>query len=172
MKIKLTKQEIRWIVYDIGNSAFILMVSTILPIYFNSLSSAQGVPESSYLSYWSYATSISTLVVACLGPVLGTLADYQDRKKKIFLLSALCGALALACFWIPSTWFSFLVLFIVARICYSLSLIFYDSMLVDITTDERMDNVSSKGYAWGYIGSCLPFLISLVLVLLYETIRI
>ena len=84
MKIKLTKQEIRWIVYDIGNSAFILMVSTILPIYFNSLSSAQGVPESSYLSYWSYATSISTLVVACLGPVLGTLADYQDRKKKIF----------------------------------------------------------------------------------------
>ena len=172
MKIKLTKQEIRWIVYDIGNSAFILMVSTILPIYFNSLSSAQGVPESSYLSYWSYATSISTLIVACLGPVLGTLADYQDRKKKIFLLSALCGALALACFWIPSTWFSFLVLFIVARICYSLSLIFYDSMLVDITTDERMDNVSSKGYAWGYIGSCLPFLISLVLVLLYEQIGI
>lgn len=172
MKIKLTKQEIRWIVYDIGNSAFILMVSTILPIYFNSLSSAQGVPESSYLSYWSYATSISTLVVACLGPVLGTLADYQERKKKIFLLSAICGALALACFWIPATWFSFLVLFIVARICYSLSLIFYDSMLVDITTDERMDNVSSKGYAWGYIGSCVPFLISLVLVLLYEQIGI
>mgnify|MGYP003378228927 FL=1 len=97
MKIKLNRQEIRWVVYDIGNSAFILLVSTILPIYFNSISSAQGIPESSYLSYWSYATSISTLAVAILGPILGTLADYQGKKKKVFLLSALCGALALAC---------------------------------------------------------------------------
>lgn len=170
MKVKLNRQEIRWIVYDIGNSAFILLVSTILPIYFNSLSSSQGVAQDNYLSYWSYATSISTLAVAVLGPILGTLADYKDQKKKIFLLSALCGALSLACFWIPSTWFSFLVLYIVAKICYSLSLIFYDSMLVDITTDERMDSVSSKGYAWGYIGSCVPFLISLVFVLMYESL--
>lgn len=172
MKIKLNRQEIRWVVYDIGNSAFILLVSTILPIYFNSISSAQGIPESSYLSYWSYATSISTLAVAILGPILGTLADYQGKKKKVFLLSALCGALALACFWVLSYWLSFLILFIVAKICYSLSLIFYDSMLVDITTEDRMDNVSSKGYAWGYIGSCIPFLISLVFVLLYETLGI
>ena len=172
MKIKLNRQEIRWVVYDIGNSAFILLVSTILPIYFNSISSAQGIPESSYLSYWSYATSISTLAVAILGPILGTLADYQGKKKKVFLLSALCGALALACFWVPSYWLSFLILFIVAKICYSLSLIFYDSMLTDVTTEERMDEVSSRGYAWGSIGSCVPFLISLALVLFYETLGI
>ena len=82
------------------------------------------------------------------------------------------GALALACFWIPSSWFAFLVLFIAAKVAYSLSLIVYDSMLTDITTEERMDAVSSKGYAWGYIGSVVPFIISLVFVLMYDKMGI
>lgn len=151
-----------------GNSAFILLVATILPIYFNYLSSSQGVAEYNYLSYWSYAASISTLIVALAGPILGTLADYKDHKKKIFLTTAMLGALALACFWIPSSWFAFLVLFIAAKVAYSLSLIVYDSMLTDITTEDRMDAVSSKGYAWGYIGSVVPFIISLVFVLMYD----
>ena len=168
MKNKLTKLEFKWICYDMGNSAFILLVATILPIYFNYLSSSQGVAEYNYLSYWSYAASLSTLIVALAGPILGTLADYKDHKKKIFLTTAMLGALALACFWIPSSWFAFLVLFIAAKVAYSLSLIVYDSMLTDITTEERMDAVSSKGYAWGYIGSVVPFIISLVFVLMYD----
>lgn len=168
MKNKLTKLEFKWICYDMGNSAFILLVATILPIYFNYLSSSQGVAEHNYLSYWSYAASLSTLIVALAGPILGTLADYKDHKKKIFLTCAMLGALALACFWIPSSWLAFLVLFIAAKVAYSLSLIVYDSMLTDITTEERMDAVSSKGYAWGYIGSVVPFIISLVFVLMYD----
>ena len=168
MKNKLTKLEFKWICYDMGNSAFILLVATILPIYFNYLSSSQGVAEHNYLSYWSYAASLSTLIVALAGPILGTLADYKDHKKKIFLTTAMLGAFALACFWISSSWFAFLVLFIAAKVAYSLSLIVYDSMLTDITTEERMDAVSSKGYAWGYIGSVVPFIISLVFVLMYD----
>lgn len=170
MKNKLTKLEFKWICYDMGNSAFILLVATILPIYFNYLSSSQGVAEHNYLSYWSYAASLSTLVVALAGPILGTLADYKDHKKKIFLTCAMLGALALACFWIPSSWLAFLVLFIAAKVAYSLSLIVYDSMLTDITTEERMDAVSSKGYAWGYIASVVPFIISLIFVLMYDKI--
>lgn len=170
MKNKLTKLEFKWICYDMGNSAFILLVATILPIYFNYLSSSQGVAEHNYLSYWSYAASISTLIVALAGPILGTLADYKDHKKKIFLTCAMLGALALACFWIPSSWLVFLVLFIAAKVAYSLSLIVYDSMLTDITTEERMDAVSSKGYAWGYIASVVPFIISLIFVLMYDKI--
>lgn len=170
MKNKLTKLEFKWICYDMGNSAFILLVATILPIYFNYLSSSQGVAEHSYLSYWSYAASLSTLIVALAGPILGTLADYKDHKKKIFLTCAMLGALALACFWIPSSWLAFLVLFIAAKVAYSLSLIVYDSMLTDITTEERMDAVSSKGYAWGYIASVVPFIISLIFVLMYDKI--
>ena len=170
MKNKLTKLEFKWICYDMGNSAFILLVATILPIYFNYLSSSQGVAEHNYLSYWSYATSLSTLIVALAGPILGTLADYKDHKKKIFLTCAMLGALALACFWIPRSWLAFLVLFIAAKVAYSLSLIVYDSMLTDITTEERMDAVSSKGYAWGYIASVVPFIISLIFVLMYDKI--
>lgn len=170
MKNKLTKLEFKWICYDMGNSAFILLVATILPIYFNYLSSSQGVSEHNYLSYWSYAASLSTLIVALAGPILGTLADYKDHKKKIFLTCAMLGALALACFWIPSSWLAFLVLFIAAKVAYSLSLIVYDSMLTDITTEERMDAVSSKGYAWGYIASVVPFIISLIFVLMYDKI--
>lgn len=170
MKNKLTKLEFKWICYDMGNSAFILLVATILPIYFNYLSSSQGVAEHNYLSYWSYAASLSTLIVALAGPILGTLADYKDHKKKIFLTCAMLGALALACFWIPSSWLAFLVLFIAAKVAYSLSLIVYDSMLTDITTEDRMDAVSSKGYAWGYIASVVPFIISLIFVLMYDKI--
>ena len=59
----------------------------------------------------------------------------------------------------------FLIIFVIAKVGFSGSLIFYDSMMVDVTTDERMDEVSSHGYAWGYIGSCVPFVISLLLVL-------
>lgn len=167
---KLTSLEFKWVLYDVGNSAFILLVTTIIPIYFNSISKAQGIAESDYLSYWSYAASISTLIVALAGPILGTFADYKGQKKKIFLASALCGAIGLACFWIPNSWLGFLALYVAAKVAYSLSLIFYDAMINDVTTDERMDMVSTKGYAWGYIGSVIPFIISLVFILFYDKI--
>lgn len=169
---KLTPLEFKWVIYDIGNSAFILLVTTIIPIYFNSISKAEGIAENDYLSYWSYAASISTLIVALLGPILGTIADYKGNKKKIFLISALAGAVGLACFWIPNSMFGFLALFVAAKVAYSISLIIYDSMINDVTTDERMDMVSTKGYAWGYIGSVVPFVISLVFILFNEKIGI
>jgi UMF1 family MFS transporter len=172
MKSKMNALEWKWIAYDVGNSAFILLVTTILPIYFNSICKAQGIAEADYLSYWSYATSVATIVVAAAGPVLGTVADYEGNKNKIYLACAGLGALALASFWIPSSWFGFLLLYIAAKICYSLSLVVYDSMLVDVTTEERMDAVSANGYAWGYIGSVIPFLIALVFVLGYSFLGI
>lgn len=168
-KSKFTKLEKQWILYDVGNSAFTLLVSTILPIYFNSLAESAGVSEVDYLAYWGYAASISTLIVAFLGPVLGTMADIRNYKKPLFMACVLIGALACGLLWVPSSWFLFLIVFIIAKVAYSTSLIFYDAMLVDVTTPERLDRVSSNGYAWGYIGSCIPFIISLVFVLLYES---
>lgn len=165
MKTSLTKLEKAWILYDIGNSAFILLVSTMLPIYFNYLADLDGLSNVEYLAYWGYAMSISTLVVALIGPVLGTIADTKNFKKKLFAVSMVIGAVCCALLGIASSWLIFLVIFVIAKISYSTSLIFYDAMLPDITTEQRMDAVSSQGYAWGYIGSCLPFAVSLVLVL-------
>ena len=170
--MKLTKLEKYWIMYDVGNSAFILLVSTIVPIYFNHLAETAGISEVDYLAYWGYAASITTLIVACIGPILGTLADTKGFKKPIFTLSMMMGVLGLAALSIPKHWIIFLAIFIIAKVGYSSSQIFYDAMLPDITTDERSDVVSSQGYAWGYIGSCIPFIISLVIVLFYENIGI
>jgi len=166
MKFKLTKQEKAWILYDIGNSAFILLVATIVPIYFNSLASSAGISNTDYLAYWGYATSIATLLVAIIGPIFGTLADTKDFKKPIFTISMLVGALGCTALGFTGSWLIFLIIYIIAKVGYSSSLVFYDSMLTDITTDERMDHVSSYGYAWGYIGSCIPFVVCLVLVLM------
>ena len=75
----------------------------------------------------------------------------------MFFGTAILGVLGCAALAIPLQWTLFLALYVVVKIAYSTSLVFYDSMLTDITDRTRMDNVSSHGYAWGYIGSCIPF---------------
>lgn len=172
MKFKLTKVEKDWILYDVGNSAFTLLITTILPIYFNYLASEGGISSVQYLAYWGYAASITTLIVAVLGPILGTLADTKDYKKPIFSVFLIIGLVACVALGAAKNWMIFLVIFIIAKVGYSSSLIFYDSMLGDVTEEDRMDNVSSLGYAWGYIGSCVPFVLCLVLVLGNEAIGI
>ena len=167
-KMNLTALEKSWILYDVGNSAFILLVSTLIPIYFNSLATAAGVREDLYLSYWGYAGSLATVLVALLGPVCGTLAD-RKMKKTFFLLALLLGAAGCAALGLAPGWFSFLGIFILARVGYSSSLVFYDSMLPEISKDARMDKVSSLGYAFGYIGSVIPFIVCLILVLMPGT---
>ena len=167
---KLTKLEKYWVLYDVGNSAFILLVATIVPIYFNYLASLASISEVDYLAYWGYAASLTTLIVAIIGPVLGSIVDTKGYKKPIFTISMIIGVLGLAALSVPKNWIIFLAIFVIAKIGYSTSLIFYDSMLLDVTTEEKMDTVSSYGYALGYIGSCIPFIISLIFVLFYDSI--
>ena len=171
-KQKLTKLEKYWILYDVGNSAFVLLVSTIIPIYFNYLTGNAGVSEVDSLAYWGYAASAATIIVALIGPILGSIADTKNYKKPLFTVSMMVGVIGCAALAFPTSWVVFLAVFVIAKVGYNASLIFYDSMLVDITDHDRMDVVSSYGYAWGYIGSCVPFVISLVFVLMYEKIGI
>lgn len=172
MKFKLTKNERNWVLYDVGNSAFTLLIATILPIYFKSLTNQAGISETDYLAYWGYTTSIVTLIVLFIGPVLGTLTDTKGFKKPIFIVSLAIGSIGCISLGFFTQWLVFLVVFIIAKVGYSSSLVFYDSMLSDVTTEERMDDVSTQGYAWGYIGSCIPFVVCLVLVLGADSIGI
>ncbi len=164
-RFKLTKLEKSWILYDVGNSAFTLLVSTLLPIYFNALATSVGIDENMYLSYWGYAGSIATILVAIIGPICGTLSDRKGYKKPIFLLCVALGILGCAALGLAKSWLVFLGIFIIGKVGFHSSLVFYDSMLPEITDEARMDNVSTQGYAWGYIGSVIPFAICLVLVL-------
>lgn len=165
MKTGMTREEKNWVLYDVGNSAFVLLVATIMPIYFNYLAENAGLSAADYLAYWGYATSAATLIVALLGPVFGTLADTEGLKKPIFTTTMLIGGIGCLALGFSRQWFLFLLIYIIAKIGFSGSLIFYDSMLGDITTEDRVDNVSSQGYAWGYIGSCVPFVVCLGVVL-------
>ena len=170
--MKLNEKEKRWILYDVGNSAFVLLVATIIPIYFNYLAGKAGLSDVDYLAYWGYAASICTVIVAILGPILGTIADTKGYKKPIFMISILIGTIACSLLGLMVQWMAFLIVFLTAKVGFSASLIFYDSMLSDITDEERMDYVSSQGYAWGYIGSCVPFVLCLVIVLGSDTLGI
>ena len=172
MKFKLTSLEKKWVLYDVGNSAFTMMVSTIFPIYFNSLAESAGISDVNYLAYWGYATSICTLIVAILGPTLGAVADTKNFKKIIFSISMGVGVFGCILLGFLSSWLWFLGVFVLAKTGYSASLIFYDAMLTDVTEPERMDSVSSHGYAWGYIGSCIPFVACLGVVLGADTLGI
>lgn len=162
---KFTKLEKDWILYDVGNSAFTMLVSTIIPIYFKNVATTAGISAADSTAYWGYALSISTVIIAILGPVLGTLADTKGYKKPLFSLFMMLGALGCAALSLPVPWIVFLAIFVIAKVGFSGSLIFYDAMLNDVTIDSRMDEISSQGYAWGYIGSCIPFTLSLLLIL-------
>ena len=168
--VKLNKLERNWVLYDVGNSAFIMLVSTIIPIFFKNTAAAQGVSAADSTAYWGYALSASTLIVAVLGPILGALADTKGFKKPMFTLFMMLGVLGCAALAVPMQWLLFLAVFVIAKVGFNGSLIFYDSMLSDVTIDDRMDYVSSAGFAWGYIGSCIPFTISLGLILFADKI--
>ena len=141
------------------------LVATLIPIFFNALAEGGGLSSVEYLAYWGYAASAVTVITAVLSPILGTLADTRNFKKPIFTFCVAVGVIGCCAMGMASTWLPFLLIFIFAKVGFSGSLVFYDSMLSDVTVPDRMDEVSSKGYAWGYIGSCVPFVVCLALVL-------
>ena len=165
----MTKPERSWVLYDVGNSAYVLLASTLIPIYFSAIAD----PNSSAVVAWGYASTVASLVLALLMPFLGSLADLKGNKKKFLAGTIGTGAVTLAVMGIPSDAMVFLVIYVVSSVMLNASLVFYDAFLVDAaSSEERYDEVSSQGYAWGYIGSCVPFIICLVLVLFGENFGI
>ena len=159
---KLTPREKRWIMYDVGNSAFVLLSTAVVPIYANSLLEAAG--QDNIVSTWGYAQTVASMVIALLMPILGSIADVQGMKIKFFLGFFLTGVVMCLGMALPLGWLSFLVVYVLATIGLNGSLTFYDSMLIDTTSNERMDKVSSHGYAWGYVGSTIPFIVCIAVI--------
>jgi MFS transporter, UMF1 family len=156
----LTKNERSWVLYDIANSAYILTIVTVIfPIYYQGI--AANIDNRTQI--FTLVTAGIALTDAILSPIIGALSNYRGNKTKffkVFLFLGILGGVALA---IPGLHLvALLVVFVISSIGYNIANVVYDAFLIDVTTDARMDEVSSKGYAWGYIGSMIPFTVAII----------
>ncbi len=171
-RTKFTKAEKSWILYDVGNSALVLLATSVIPIYFTGLASADPTLKDVAVGAWGTGETIASLVIALLMPILGSIADMEGMRKKFIVGCVGTGAVATVAMGFPTHWLPFLVIYVLSSIMLNSSFVFYDALLVDATTTERMDEVSSQGFAWGYVGSCIPFIACLLIVLNASTIGI
>lgn len=170
----MTKAERSWVLQDFGNSAYSITITTaILPLFFKSVAASQ-LSDATSTAYWGYTNSMATLLIALLAPLLGTIADFRGVKKKLFTAFTLVAIISSAMLATvgEGQWIYALIIYIITAVAFNGSSIYYDAFLTDVTTDERMDDVSAKGFGYGYLGGTIPFIISLVVILNAQKIGI
>lgn len=157
-----SKKELSWILYDCANSAYSMAITTALfPIYFGMV----GGNEMNL----GYYNSFASIIIAIISPILGTIADFKGMKKKLFTLFSLIAIFSTLFlsfankFGLPLL----MAFFVLGSVTFAGGNIFYDAFLVDVTNDERMDKISTAGFAYGYIASVIPFMFCLGAVLIF-----
>ncbi len=156
-----------WTLYDWANSAFATTIlAAVLPIYYSQVAGSTLPSEAVATSYWSLTLSAALLITAVIAPVLGTVSDIVRGKKRLLSIFAGVGILGTgALFFVGSgDWMLASIIMIVARIGFTGSISFYDSLLPHVARAEDQDAVSTQGYALGYLGGGLLLAVNVVMI--------
>ena len=156
-----------WTMYDWANSAFVTTImAAVLPVYYTSVAAA-GLAPNIATAYWGFTSSISALIAAIISPVLGAVADFTGSKKRFLTVFMAVGVTATALLYFVQTgdWMLASLLFIFGQIGFAGSLVYYDGLLPHVARPDEIDQVSSRGYAMGYIGGGLLLAINLAMIM-------
>ncbi|MCD6424518.1 MAG: MFS transporter [Anaerolineales bacterium] len=156
-----------WAMYDWANSAFATTImAAILPIYYRAIAEPT-LTGNQITSYWAYTNSIALLLIAIISPILGAMADFKGYKKRYLTIFALGGIVATAFMFFLTTgdWLLASSLFILGNIGFAGANVFYDSLLPHIAKKDDIDQISTKGYAMGYVGGGILLAINLAMIM-------
>jgi len=170
-RLNLSKEEFSWVLYDWASQSYVMVVMTvIMSLFFIEAASMASVSEETASAYFALSNTIATVTIGLMAPVIGTLSGYKGKKKwlfSIFVFIGLLGTFGLA--FVPDRyWFLMLVVFVISSIGFNGSNKIYDAFLVDVASNERMNWISSLGFAFGYIGGALAFILCIPLVILAQ----
>ena len=162
-KLKVTREEKSWIMYDWANSAYAtIMMAAVFPIYFTNVADSAGQPGD---YWWGLGSAGAMIIVALIAPVAGAFSNFLGYRKKMFCFFLVIGVGFTFASAFVDSWVLLLCGYAISHVGFSLSCLVYDSCLVDVTKPERMDKISGYGFAFGYIGgSTIPFLFSIALI--------
>ncbi len=170
---KLHKKAISaWTMYDWGNSAFATTImAAVLPVYYSSVAAGNLAPNIA-TAYWGFTTSIAALIAAIISPILGAVADFRGSKKRFLTIFMLIGVTATALLYLVQTgdWLLASIFFVFGNIGFAGSLVYYDALLPHIARPEEIDQVSSRGYAMGYIGGGILLAFNLFMIMFVPTL--
>lgn len=156
-----------WMLYDWANSAFATTImAAILPAYYSAVAGSTLPSAATATAYWSLTNSLALFIIALLSPVLGTISDILNNKKKFLSFFVGIGVIGTGLLVLINTgdWILASLFFIIGRIGFGGSIIFYDALLPHVARDEDQDWVSSGGFAWGYVGGGILLAVNVVML--------
>lgn len=160
-----------WVMYDWANSAFATTVMAgFMPVYFRALAVSAGLSEVNATSTWAFVTTFALILIAILAPGMGYMADRMAGKKVFLTVFAVLGAVASILLFLPHGDMYRLagLIYVIGNIGFAGANIFYNALLPHVAKEEDLDQVSTKGYALGYLGGGILLILNVVMFIFPE----